>query len=203
MATERRTAVLQKWPCYLADMALMVTAALVFLRANPVHVSHVLMVIVCFAVGAFLSVLANILPGPADVLPDSQAPQDKVTELDMNPDSLAEIAVLAWRVVKRAEKQPEANRVILRNSSKILDHLATLGVSIVSYTGKRIDVGSNVQILDAVEGEYNRVTEESDPEIQVNGRLVRRAIVTVGRGTPAACKATPTPPPKSDATTAP
>ena len=122
-----------------------------------------------------------------------------VTFLATPPDPLAlyregkpqqaDLAVLAWRILKRAEQDPETHRVILRNAGKILETLERCEVRVVSYLGRRIDVGSNVQILDAVPGEYNRVLEESEPQVQVRGRLARRAIVTIGAGTPASTPA--------------
>ena len=116
----------------------------------------------------------NPSPVNADVPPAPTSPE--------SDDALAEAAVLAWRILKRAEKDPETHKVILRNAGRIVDSLARCGIEIISYQGRKIDVGSNVQILDAIPGEYNRVLEESDPQVQRHGQLVRRAMVTIGNG---------------------
>lgn len=183
-----------KWPFYLANALVAALIALALLRPHGrFDFCDIALVVVGFGVAALLSLLPHlveahwlgkqsdaVLPSPA---PDE--PPSPSTAADPG-EALAEIAVLAWRIKKRAELEPETQRVILRNAGKILDALSGAGVQVVSYLGRKLDVGSNVEILDAVAGEYNRVIEESDPQVQIHGRLARRAIVTVGNGETAA-----------------
>ncbi len=176
-----------KWPFYLADVLVVVGAARMFLQVTGhIDLLAVIFLMVTLSAGALLAVLPHLyearqsahdssLPFSSEETPPPGAAPDQ-------GDVLAEIATLAWRIRNRAEKDPEANRVILRNAGKIIDSLGRCGVEIVSYHGRRIYVGSNVEILDAVAGEYNRVLEESTPQVQQNGRLLRRAIVTIGNG---------------------
>jgi len=96
---------------------------------------------------------------------------------------LAEAAVLAWKIQRRAEKEGGIPRPISRNAEGILDWLKQAKVEVVSYMGRKIDVGSRVTVQEAVEGEEeDKVIAEHEPEIQVDGRLARRALLTVGKG---------------------
>lgn len=180
-----------RWPFYLADALVVAAAAHAFLRGRGANdLWAVLFLIVGLAAGAFLALLPHWwevlaagrskepLPAAVGTTEFAEPPATARTE----DESLAEIAVLAWRIKKRAEQEPEANRVILRNAGKILDALGAVGIEVVSHLGRKVDVGSNVEILDAVDGEYNRVFQESDPQVQRHGRLLRRAVVTIGNG---------------------
>lgn len=96
---------------------------------------------------------------------------------------LAEITLLAWRISKRAQKEAGIPRPIVRNADRIIEALAEQKVETVSYEGRRIDIGSRVKILDVIEGEeVDRVVVQHEPEIQVNGKLVHKALVSVGKG---------------------
>lgn len=191
MSPEPRRFPWPKWPFYLADAVLVILAARIFLQApGRIELWTVVFLVVALATGAFLSLAPHLHEAgwawrdPEAMPPAAGADPSSVSASSDPGEVLAEIATLTWRILRRAEKDPEANRVILRNAGKIIEALDRCGVEIVSYLGRRIDVGSNVQILDAVEGEYNRVLEESEPQVQRHGRLLRRAVVTIGKGEP-------------------
>lgn len=96
---------------------------------------------------------------------------------------LAEITLLAWRISKRAQKEAGIPRPIVRNADRILETLAEHKVETISYEGRRIDIGSRVEIHEVVEGEEeDRVVAEHSPEIQINAKLVHKASVSVGKG---------------------
>ena len=184
-----------KWPFYVADALLIGLAAELFLRDRGApEVWRVVGLLVNLATGACLSLLPHWLDrvwareGWTGSGPESEN-DDRSAAGEDAPEALADLAVLAWRILKRAEQDPETHRVILRHAGKLLEALERCEVRVVSYLGRKIDVGSNVQILDAVPGEYNRVLEESEPQVQVRGRLARRAIVTIGAGPPASTPA--------------
>ncbi len=167
---------------------------------NPFTPLSTLVALITFSVGAAAALIpqiggsspANSPFGPTTPLPAAEIPPAPGGK--EGDDVLAEAAVLAWKILKRAEKDPETHKVILRHAGRILESLARCGIELVSYQGRKVDVGSNVQILDAIPGEYNRVLEESDPQVQRQGKLLRQAIVTVGNGqtpTPAPAHAAP------------
>ena len=172
----RAQPVLPKWPFYLLDaLLLLAAAALVTTGTRPLGAGSALLVVTCGLGGA----LASILPHWFD-LAGTDAPACAPTGND--PAPLAELALLAWRIRQRVDQAPDTHRSIVRNAHRLLDVLKSLGVEIISYAGRKLDAGSRVQILEAVPGEENRVLEESEPEIQIHGRIVRQALVTVGRG---------------------
>ena len=96
--------------------------------------------------------------------------------------TLAEIAVLAWKIDKRAQKEASPPKPIIRNAARIIEMLGEHKVEIVSYEGRRVFDGSDVDVLEAVEDvEEDQVVEQHEPEIQLRGKLVRRALLTVGK----------------------
>lgn len=102
------------------------------------------------------------------------------TELEK---ALAEIAVLAWKIDKRAQKEANPSKAIIRNASQIIELLAQQKVEFVSYEGRRVLLGSKVNVMEAIEGvEEDKVIAEHEPEVQVNGRLARKALLSVGKG---------------------
>lgn len=158
-------------PYYTVDFILVLLATFNHLR-NPMDPFTILITILLFTIGACIATWPTVAT-PSIASPSSLAEGD---------EALAEAALLAWKIARRAEKDPENQRVILRNAERIVEALNRCGVEVVSYRGRRIDAGSNVEVLDAVPGEYNRVIEESDPQVQRHGRLLHRAIVTIGNG---------------------
>lgn len=123
----------------------------------------------------------NVLPPvpPVPVATVVTPPGELASELGK---TLAEIAVLAWKIDKRAQKETEPPKAILRNATRIIEMLGQHKVELVSYEGRRIYDGSNVNVLDAVEDvEEDKVVEQHEPEIQINGKLVRKALLTVGK----------------------
>ena len=177
----------RRWPFYLADALLVGLAAEAFLRLPDRADSWaVASLVVSFGVGAFLALLPHLAISwklNPDLLPPRSTEEASVALAPSDQrEMLADVALLTWRIKKRAERDPETHRMILRHADKVLATLAGSGVEIISYAGRKLDAGSNVQILDAVEGECNRVIEESDPQVQVQGRVLRRAMVTVGKG---------------------
>jgi hypothetical protein len=116
-------------------------------------------------------------PAPAD-----SAAAPAASEVREPEGRLVEIALLAWRMQKRLAGQPELSRPLVRNTEKILELLRELDVEVISYAGRKLDLGSRVNVLEWVEGEENRVVEEHEPQIQIRGRLVRQALVTAGKG---------------------
>lgn len=102
------------------------------------------------------------------------------TELEK---ALAEIAVLAWKIDKRAQKEANPSKAIIRNASQIIELLVQQKVEFVSYEGRRVLLGSKVNVMEAIEGvEEDKVIAEHEPEVQVNGRLARKALLSVGKG---------------------
>lgn len=175
------------WPFYTADL-LLVAAGTMALLQHPFTPLSTLIAVITFLVGAAAAIIPQLsrsspahspfvapsTPAPAEVPPAPSARE--------GDDDLAEAAVLAWKILKRAEKDPETHKVIRRHAGRILEALARCGIELISYQGRKVDLGSNVQILDAIPGEYNRVLEESDPQVQRHGKLLRQAIVTIGNG---------------------
>jgi hypothetical protein len=100
------------------------------------------------------------------------------------PKDLAAIAVHAWRIVKRSERDSGIPRPVGRNAEQILAILQGAGVEIISYLGRKADGGAKVEILEAIDGEENVVIEEHEPEVQAAGALVHRAVVSIGKGLP-------------------
>lgn len=139
--------------------------------------------------------------------PVSPPPTDTATT-DVVPPHLekvlAEIAVLAWKIDKRAQKEPNPPKAILRNATRIIEMLGEQKVELVSYEGRRVFMGSDVDVLDAVENdEEDKVVEQHEPEIQISGRLVRRALLTVGKKRKTAASPPSPPSPESPATNQP
>lgn len=189
------------WPFYAADL-LLLTAGTIAILHYPFSPLSVILALITFLAGAAAAIIPHLQEAESPTPEPTPNPSTINTDVPPAPtqpesdDALAEAAVLAWRILKRAEKDPETHKVILRNAGRIVDSLARCGIEIVSYQGRKIDVGSNLEILDAVPGEYNRVLEESDPQVQRHGQLLRRAIVTIGNGkTPEAPLATVPGPP--------
>lgn len=122
---------------------------------------------------------------PPAPLPAVTAPPSSAQANEVPPHLekvLAEIAVLAWKIDKRAQKEPDLPKAIPRNVARILEILDEQNVEIVSYEGRRIFFGSDVNVLEAVEdAEEDKVVEQHEPEIQFNGKLLRRALLTVGK----------------------
>ena len=116
--------------------------------------------------------------------PPAPVAAPRVEAKEKNHDQeLAEIAVLAWKIHKRAEKEPNPPKPILRNSTRIIELLGQFKVEILSYEGRKINMGSRVEVQEAVEGvEEHKVIAEHEPEIQVGGKLVLKALLTVGKG---------------------
>lgn len=123
----------------------------------------------------------NALP-PAPPVPVATVVTPPVEVSSEFGKTLAEIAVLAWKIEKRAQKEPNPPKAILRNAARIIEVLGQHKVELVSYEGRRIFMGSDVDVLEAVEDvEEDKVVEQHEPEIQLNGKLVRRALLTVGK----------------------
>ena len=114
---------------------------------------------------------------------------------------LAEIAVLAWKIDKRAQKESSPPKPIIRNATRIIEMLGEHKVEIVSYLGRKIDMGSRVIVQDTVEGvEEDKVVAEYEPEIQVNGKLALKALLSVGKGIASEKPMSPEPPANSERT---
>ena len=101
---------------------------------------------------------------------------------NLPPDYLSEIAVTAWKISCRAERDPIVPRSIAFAAEKILELLSGGGVVVISHQGRRVDAGIRVRILDIVPGIEGTVIEEHEPEIQIDGKIIRQALVTVGSG---------------------
>jgi hypothetical protein len=97
---------------------------------------------------------------------------------------LAEMAMLAWRIHRGAESAPGPSQLMLQLASRLLEVLKGCEVEIVSWADKTVEAGNRVEILERVEGEQDRVVAEYEPEVRVHGRLVRKAVVSVGKGGP-------------------
>jgi len=94
---------------------------------------------------------------------------------------VAEIALLAWKVEKRAQKEPNPPKPILRNAGRIIELLRDRGLEIVSYEGRTVDPGARVERMEGVsDADEGRVVAEHEPEIQVNGKLAHRAVLSIG-----------------------
>jgi|SRR5947207_2646070 len=176
--------------CYAADGALLLLAGWLALRPEapgPWRIAGVILCVLSAAAFGLLPVAREFAlpqaakapssePSPA---PTESAPASEVREPEAR---LVEIALLAWRMQKRLATQPEMSRSLVRNSEKILELLRELDVEVISYAGRKLDLGSRVNVLEWVEGEENRVVEEHEPQVQIRGRLVRQALVTAGKG---------------------
>ena len=144
-------------------------------------------VLVGFVVGGFLIVWAALQEPPAPSPLLAAPPLAPAAPTDGVPPhlekALAEIAVLAWKINKRAQKEPTPPKPIVRNATRIMEMLGEHKVELVSYEGRKIDMGARVEVQEAVDGEEeDKVLAEHEPEIQVNGKLIRKALVTVGKG---------------------
>jgi hypothetical protein len=167
-----------------------------------------LMVLAGLAVGGGL-VIRSLCEGQQSPAPlPVSAPPTDAAATDVIPahleKGLAEIAVLAWKIDQRAQKEPNPPKAILRNATRIIEMLGEQKVELVSYEGRRVFMGSDVDVLDAVEDdEEDKVVEQHEPEIQISGRLVRRALLTVGkkRKTAASPPSPPSPEPSSHEST--
>ena len=179
---------------YAADVALLLLAGWLTLRPEtapgPLRVAVVILCVLTAAVFGLLPVAREFalsqtaqppLPEPSPAPADSAA-APAASEVREPEARLVEIVLLAWRMQKRLAGQPELSRPLVRNTEKILELLRELDVEVISYAGRKLDLGSRVNVLEWVEGEENRVVEEHEPQVQIRGRLVRQALVTAGKG---------------------
>ena len=117
---------------------------------------------------------------PQSLAPEKSKVAGPPTDLEK---TLAVIALLAWKIDKRAQKEASPPKPIIRNATRIIEMLGEHKVEIVSYLGRKIDMGSRVIVQDTVEGvEEDKVVAEYEPEIQVNGKLALKALLAVGKG---------------------
>lgn len=183
-----------RWSCYAGDLSLLVLAGFLALHEDSqVRLWRALLIGVCVLVGAGIGLLPHLNDlrrlRSASVPDPSAEPAVEPVQPDLmlggaqsgDNAALVEIALLAWRIQKRASRQPDQHPSILRNAGQILELLSKFGVEIVSYAGRKLDLGSRVNVLEWVEGEENRVIEEHEPQIQLRGRVVHQALVTAGR----------------------
>jgi len=119
---------------------------------------------------------------PPQPLAETPPPPQPDNPANGHENDLAEIAVAIWKIRKRAEEEPGSAKLILRNATRIIELLEQFDVKIISYADRKIDARSQADILEEVEGEEDSVIVEHVPEIQVNGRLFRKAVVSVGTG---------------------
>lgn len=193
---------LARWPFYLGDVIAVAAATWVALQGpKPLTFWSTVLVFACVALGAFLGVLPHLSECAARdkeirlaTEPGTESPIRSQARQDWEHEAkeLAEIAVLAWKIQKRAEKEPNPPKPILRNAGRIIELLSHFKLEVISYAGQKIDMGSRVEVMEAVEDEEeNRVLAEHEPEIQVDGRLVRKAILSVGKGKTPPASASP------------
>ena len=117
----------------------------------------------------------------SDRMNGSNEPKSTATAI-CTPTDLAAIAIHAWKIGKRAERDGNIPRPVGRNAEQILSILERAGVEVISYASRKVDAGAKVQILEAVNGEEDLVIEEHEPEVQVSGVLVHEAVVSIGKG---------------------
>ena len=189
-----------RWLCYAGDVLLLGLAAWLALQETvPLGFGRILAVTACVVVAGALGLFpygrefketqpfagSGGQRGATAPRPEQRgavtAPED-----DLPDQRLVEIALLAWRIQKRAAGQPDGHRSVVRNAEKIVELLQTFGVEVVSYAGRKLDLGSRVNVLEWIEGEENRVCEEHEPQIQLRGRVAHQALVTAGKGAGAA-----------------
>lgn len=119
---------------------------------------------------------------PTDTLDDSPVPP--ACRGLLTPEDVAALTVHAWKILRRSERDTAIPRVVGRNAEQILTLLQECaGVELISYHGRRLDAGARVEVLETIsDEEENLVVEEHEPEIQVGGAQIRRAVLSVGRG---------------------
>ena len=131
------------------------------------------------ATQTLLAAAVTTNPTPQSLAPENASMVGPPTDLEK---TLAEIAVLAWKIDKRAQKEASPPKPIIRNATRIIEMLGEHEVAMVSYEGRRIFDGSDVDVLETVEDvEEDQVVEQHEPEIQIRGKLVRKALLTVGK----------------------